>query len=90
MIGLIFYKWSINYQARDHFELINNKEVFIPGTSTAPGIINTMINLPLKLGSTVIVYFYLNQLGRSTFMVGYPSPRILLVLLLRFKKTFFI
>lgn len=38
MIAMIFYKWAINWEEK--------------GTSNAPGIINIMINMPLKLGST--------------------------------------
>lgn len=44
MIALIFYKWAINW---DSFTT-----ELVPGTSVAPGIINVMINIPLKLGST--------------------------------------
>ena len=35
---LIFIKWATNWEGRSH---------------EAPGIINIMINMPLKLGSTV-------------------------------------
>lgn len=44
MISLIFYKWATNW------DLYTTD--LVPGSSLAPGIINIMINIPLKLGST--------------------------------------
>ena len=44
MIAMIFIKWAINWH-----EMGDDIE---PGTAKAPGIINIMIDMPLKMGST--------------------------------------
>lgn len=44
MIALIFYKWAVDW--------VSFTTDTVPGTSVPPGIINVMINIPLKLGST--------------------------------------
>lgn len=55
MDALIFYKWGFPWGDE---------------ASKAPSIINTMINIPLKLGSTVrYIFFNFNLvLGRSSFI----------------------
>ena len=53
---LIIFKWNKNYGE------------FYP--ADAPSIITTMINLPLKLGKTVILFFHLGRLLWWTAFMG--------------------